>query len=163
MNIFPRRTEIIVSALRPEEIADTIKKAVEPTPETGLYHRFSDRYFFTGSVLPSEFRLIPSNEGSDYFMPRITGRIEGSGNGSILLLYFTMAKLTRIMLFFFVVLSFLILVFFLFYQQKVYIGITAFLAGVFNYILAIRNFNANSKRIKGKILWILNIRKKLLS
>ena len=163
MNIFPNRTETIVSGLRPEEIADTFKKVVEPMPVIRTYYRFSDHYLFTGSVLPNEFRVIPFNEGNDYFVPRITGRIEPSGQGSIVLLYFSMAKLTRIMLIFFLILSFMILVFFLFYQHRVYIGISAFLAGILNYGLAILNFNASSKRIKGKILWILNLKKKLIS
>ena len=163
MNILPGHTEIIVSALQPHEITETLKKAVEPEPRNRIYHRFSDQFPFTGAVLPGEFRIIPFNEGSDYFVPRIIGRIEPSGNGSMIFMEFRMAKLTRLTLIFFIVVSILILVFFLLYRHRVYIGVTAFIAGIINYVLALRNFKASSKRVKGKILWLLNLRKKLIS
>ena len=157
-----RRTETIVSALRPEEVIHAFEKVVERTQPEKNYHRFSEEFLYTGLVWQNGFSLKSSKEGSDFFDPRITGRIERTGTGSIIFLCFRMTPLTGFFVWFFTFFSFLILIFFIACNKMVFIGIIAFASGIMNYFLAIKNFTGRIKRARGEILWVLNLRKKMI-
>ncbi len=163
IRFLPGKTETVISALKAAEVTGAMNKVVEPLSGKKSFYRFKDHFLFTGNVRPDGFNLISCKEGNDFFVPQITGKVEDAGIGSIIHLHFRLTPLARTFLIFFTLLSFVIFIFFLAYDRMVFIGEISAAVGMINYFLAIKNFGKNVKKSKGEILWILNLRMKLIS
>ncbi len=163
IRILPGKTETIISALKPAEVTGAMNKVVEPLAGRKSYYRFKDHFLFTGQVWSNGFNIISCKEGNDFFVPRITGNVENAGLGSIIYLHFRLTPLARASLIFFTILSFFIFIFFLAYNRMIFIGEISVVVGVLNFILALKNFSKSVRKTKGEILWILNLRMKLIS
>lgn len=162
MSLLPVKKTTIVSALSQAEIIRALSLTVEPASGKSL-RRESEHILFTGNVWETGFSISPRYKKPDYLAPRVMGRIERSDHGSIIHLNY---RLNRFMMVFQVLFTFLSLItlgFFIIYNTLVFTGIAAAGAGILNYFLTIRVFIGKVIRLQNEILWVLNLRKKLIS
>lgn len=146
VRLVPNHSEIFVSSLQINEVMrrlDLVTDQVNYSDEPELKYR--EGYLFNGSLDQNKFRLSLKLDRSDSFLPLIKGEIEPTGKGSIIFLNYSFFPATEFFLGFWGVITFLLTVFFLTFDQDWVFAVLSSLVGICNYAFAFMNFRRKVK------------------
>ena len=156
MRLLPYFQETLVI---PWSGADTHRKLRQATRPLEIGVDYPDaverKFLFNGWVKENRFRISRKIQHPENFLPLIVGRIEGTSTGSILFIRYRLFFGSALFLVFWSIISILLCLFFLiFYQKYIYSAVSLSL-GIFNYVIATKNFHLqirSSRRVLNEAL-----------
>jgi hypothetical protein len=146
--IFPYYRQTLVSAFSQEQILERLMEVTKEHIEAGY---LAGKYEFNGRIGDAEFQLSRMITQPNTFLPLIKGKIESTKAGSILFVTFEMFYTTKILLFIWTVIPFMIFLINLILLDGYFYALLALFFGLFNYVVTLANFH-RQRRISMEIL-----------
>jgi hypothetical protein len=144
MSLMPVHTEILVSSLSAQEVVRRLD-AVTKDVYNQEVREFQPLKKFNGKVNKRSFHLSLGVESGETFLPLIHGHIDPTTNGCILFLKFTLFPGAIFFLYFWLLVTLLIGLFFLFIEKNGIFALLSFGAGAGNLAFAWAHFQRKVK------------------
>ncbi|KEO72177.1 hypothetical protein [Anditalea andensis] len=145
MNLIPQHTEVLVSSLTANEVVRRLD-AVTKNVSYLQVEDFQVQKIFNGKVKEDTFHLSLSVDSGDTFLPLIHGNIDHTRAGCILFIKYTLFPGSIFFLYFWLVVTFLIGLFFLILEKNWTFALLSYGAGVGNLAFAWAHFNRKVKK-----------------
>src|SRR5690554_4969499 len=133
VNIFPNHSEILVSSFSCEEVARKIAAVTQKVNYMDLRDYATNSHQFNGQVGQNRFRLSLVIKRADTFLPLIKGKMEPTKSGCILFLNYSLFPSAVMLLAFWSLVTFLMTLFFIFYERQWIYALACMVAGLGNY------------------------------
>lgn len=142
MRLLPLYQETLVLPFSKREAANRLRIATRPL-EKGLEYAqtVEEKFLFNGWVKDDRFRMSRKVRHPENFLPLIVGEIEGTSTGSIIFVHYRLFFSAAMFLIFWSVITLLLCLFFLLIHQEYIYGLLAGALGIFNYVVATKNFH----------------------
>jgi hypothetical protein len=146
VNIFPKYSEVLVSPFSCEEVIRKIELVTKSVDYLDYPINREDKFRFNGRIDNRQFRLSLIIRQADSFLPLIHGKIEPIKNGCLLFLSYSLFPSSIFFLAFWGVVTFLMALFFIFYQNQWLYAAFCLLAGAGNFLFAWSYFKTKLKQ-----------------
>ncbi|MEK6476106.1 hypothetical protein WJR50_01185 [Catalinimonas sp. 4WD22] len=144
--LLPLSRETIVSSYDARQLSKRLWNVTKPSHrEEWMPDVHEDKLLFNGWVKKENFKLSRKVSRANNFLPLISGRIESSSIGSIVLIRYRLFMWTLSFLIFWSVLTGLFALYFFIYERIYINAIFSLLLGVANYVIAVLNFHKQVK------------------
>lgn len=146
MNIFPTYSEVLVSPFSSEEVARKLQAVTKKVNYLEGPIILNKTHQFNGQVDRKHFHLSLIINKPDSFLPLIKGKIEPVKSGCILFLRYSLFPSSAFFLAFWGIVTFLLAIFFILYENQWLYALLCLLAGVGNFVFAWSYFNTKLKQ-----------------
>lgn len=146
MNIFPHHSEILVSSFSCEEVARKIAAVTKRVNYLDYSEYSKENCQFNGKIGDNRFRLSLMIKRADSFLPLINGKIEPTRTGCILFLKYTLFPSSTFFLAFWSMVTLLMAVLFVLYDNQWLYASLCLLAGAGNFAFAWMYFKSKLKQ-----------------
>lgn len=147
----PVQRETLVLPYMQREVVRKLYQVTYPTRSEDPVPIVDRDFLFNGWVRPEAFRLSQKIKRPNNFLPTITGSIEATRQGCIIFLRYRLFSATIMLLSFWLLVTFSLAIYFLFYEKVYSYAFITFLAGIMNYWVTVANFSKQVK-ISSKVL-----------
>ncbi|WKN45942.1 hypothetical protein [Tunicatimonas pelagia] len=145
MQLLPAESETLVLPYSGKEVFERIRQVTRPLePYLPLSVQEED-FRFNGVVETDEFRLSRKITRPNSFLPIIIGKVAPTSKGCLVFLSYKLFSSTLLFIGFWSVLTLLISLYFFFYEKLYGYGSIAIVIGIFNYVIALLNFQKQVK------------------
>jgi len=144
MNLIPVHTEILVSSLTSQEVVRRLDVVTKDIYNQDV-EEFQPLKKFNGKVNKSSFHLSLGVESGETFLPLIHGKIDPTSTGSILFLKYTLFPGAVFFLYFWLLVTLMIGLFFLMVEKDLILSLASFGAGAGNLAFAWAHFHRKVK------------------
>ena len=142
LSFLPIKRETIVLPYDLDDVSYKLWMATKPVEtEVEIPEVAETSFLFNGWIKDRKFRISRIIRYYNNFIPLISGIIEPTSTGSIIFLKYKLFPFTNFFLIFWTSLAAFMSLFFLLYTRNDLYAFLATLAGLFNYLVAIINFN----------------------
>lgn len=145
MNLIPLHTEVLVSSLSANEVVRRLNAVTKDVNYLDV-EDFHPQKKFNGKVKSNKFHLSLSVDSGDTFLPLIHGNIDPTRTGCIMFLRYTLFPGSIFFLYFWLLITLLIGIFFLTIEKDLLLAIGSFGAGAGNLAFAWAHFNRKVKK-----------------
>ena len=141
----PIQQETLVLPYTQREVVRKLYQVTYPTRSEDPVPVVDEDFLFNGWVRPAAFRLSQKIKRPNNFLPTITGSIEATRQGCIIFLRYRLFSATIMLLSFWLLVTFSLAAYFLFYEKIYSYALVTFLVGIMNYWVTVANFNKQVK------------------
>ena len=159
MNVFPKYSEVLVSSFSPEEVLGKIRSATFKVNGPEPWEA-DNKHLFNGRVGRENFRISLKIKRADSFLPLISGKIEPINSGCILFLDYTLFPASVLFLAFWGIVTFLMAIFLILYENNLFYALASLLAGVGNFVFAHHYFKTKIKHSQSIFHQMLSLQEK---
>lgn len=145
MPFLPFQSEILVSVLTKDEVLIRLDKVTRNVNFLDLEARKVDGFLFNGTLSTDSFRVSLVIDKADSFLPLIKGKIEDSGNGTILFLEYSLFPASIFFLVFWSLVTISLFFFFGLIAGKPLYALVSLALGLGNYFFAWSYFKKKTK------------------
>jgi hypothetical protein len=138
--LFPKHTEVLVSAYLQEDLSEIIGKATAEVDYLQFTGRGNKGLYFNGKVELDSFNLSLLVEKADSFLPLIKGRMERTPMGSILFISYELFPSSLFFLIFWTIASFGLGLLFIGMEHKWIPALICFGICIGNYLFVLHHF-----------------------
>lgn len=140
MPFFPKHSEVLVSALKKEEVLERLDVVTRDPNFLDYESRNESGYQFNGTLGIESFTISLVITKADSFLPLIKGKLEDTPSGSILFLDYTLFPGSVFFLGFWSSVTILLFFFFGFMADKPGFALISLFVGIGNYVFAWKHF-----------------------
>lgn len=142
MRLLPYFQETLVLPYSGQETAMRLRQFTRPLEKGVEYEAAAEmRFLFNGWVKDDRFRISRKIKHPENFLPMLIGRIEGTTAGSIVFIQYRLFFSSALLLTFWSIISLLFSLFFAFIHPNYIYAVAILGLGIFNYIIAVKNFH----------------------
>ncbi len=156
MEIFPQYSEVLVSALDPENVIDRLARVTRNVDYLDYDRVGMTGHKFNGVIHDKTFKISLVIDKADSFLPLITGKIETTPLGCILFLNYRLFPGSGFFLAFWSLVTLVLAVFFLTARDEPVYGLISLLIGIVNYLFARNHFVRKIKKSQAIFHKLLN-------
>ena len=137
MPVLPYHSEMLVLSLSEKEVRERLYRVVFPLSDSQpmAADKEENDFAFNGQVRKGRFSISRRIRYSNSFLPLVNGRVEDTGNGSIVRLSYSLFPTTKAFLWFWLLVSVMITAVFVYKKEYVY-SILGMATGIFCFIVA---------------------------
>jgi hypothetical protein len=141
MSWLPLENETLILPYPAEEVFQRIRQVTNTLePYLPLSAQQEEKAQFNGVIKSDGFRLSRKLNRPNSFLPMIIGRVAPTSKGCIVFLSFKMFPATLLFIGFWSVITLLIALYFILYEQLYWYGVIAILIGIANYTISLLSF-----------------------